>query len=141
MVNVKEIINMKKIHILTVLLVGFATLLSGCRSLDPTPQETTASLYKYLAYANHQQIGDMIVAEGTEKAPASITITGVKVKVSTLLPPIDPPKDSTQKAEIVKSITDTTKTLGLAGAAAYLLHGANGDTSTTTTNNYATPAP
>jgi len=129
---------MKNSKLLIVLLISSLAFLVGCRSFDPTPQETSASLYKYLAYINHPQMGDMIVAEGTEEKPASVTITGIKVKVSTVLPTLNPPTDSNQKAEIIKNISDTAKTLGLAGAAAYLLHGANGDTTTTTTNNYAT---
>lgn len=128
---------MKKMVALMSLSIGLL-FFTGCKSFGPTPQETSASVYKYLGYANHPQTDRLIVIKGSEKKPATFTMSGSEIEIRTVLPTINPPTDSNQKAEIVKSISDTAKTLGLAGTAAYLLNGADGGTTTTTTNNYTT---
>lgn len=61
-------------------------LLSGCSSFGPSEVQCNSMLEAYKVFGAQQRMGDVIHVKGDEKTPATVTLTGAEVTVSTPLP-------------------------------------------------------
>lgn len=113
-------------------------MLTGCKSLGPTPEQTAGMVEAYRMFSEQPRMGDIIAIKGDATHPATLTVTGTEICISTPLPPLQaiPPQGDRQYDMIEHTVTELSR-LGMFAAGAYVLRNSIGQGNTTNIHNDA----
>jgi len=109
---------MKKM-LMTLAMMAAMGAVTGCKSFGPTPEQSAASLAAYQAFVGQQRSYDSIRVVGTPENPATFTMTGAEITVSSALPALSALGNDETRARIAEAGFNAIRTIaGIAGAVA-----------------------
>jgi len=126
-----------KRSILTILVALFAL---GCASTKTGEKAVDGAVLSYREYVRQARSFKMIEIKGTAEKPATFTMSGETIAVSSSLPPLSIMGSDETKKTLIESLASVGRMALGAWAAIEMADQINGATSNTTTNNYA-PVP
>jgi hypothetical protein len=133
-------IDIKKAGMVAAMFVPFA-LLTGCKSLGPSPEQANASLLAYQSFIAQQRSYESIRVVGTPEKPATFTMTGVEIAVSSALPPLSALGNDDTRARAFETLGSVLR-MGIGAAAAAYGFSQFADSATNgTVYNVTQPAP
>ena len=131
-------IDIKKLGMVAAMFVPFA-LLTGCKSLGPSPEQANASLLAYQSFIAQQRSYESIRIIGTPEQPA--TISGVEIVVSSALPSLSALGNDDTRARAFETLGSVLR-MGIGAAAAAYGFSQFADSATNgTVYNVTQPAP
>ena len=112
---------MKKM-LMTLAMMAAMVALVGCKSLGPTPEQSAASLNAYKAFISQQRSYDSIRVVGTADKPATFTMTGTEITVSSALPALSALGNDDTRARAFETLGSVARMAIGAAAAMYGFH-------------------